>query len=279
MVLIVSSNEDSASINIRNNLLKLVNWERIGEFDRNAVYYYDNLILITINKMHLYHDNIDKEAEKFGKIENVIFISRHRSETGMRTLTIHPIGNFSSAEFGGKNYELVKSSPQLMTNALRILKENAKENYVSFEVTHHGPFLQTASFYIEIGSDENCWKDENFGEIIAKTLLRVVKEKQENKVAIGIGGGHYAPRFTELSLTKKISFGHMISNYALENIKDEMLEKAIKETPNCEYVYFHKKAMKSAKIKDLEKFFEERGIKSIRSNDLINLEFFSSSNK
>lgn len=271
MILIVSSNEDTASINIRNNLLKLANWQIISGFDNNPIYSYEELILITINKMHLFYDNIDKEVEKLGKIENVIFISRHRSESGMRTLTIHPIGNFSKAEFGGKSFELVKSSPNLMTNALRILKNEARENYVSFEVTHHGPFLQSPTFYIEIGSDENCWKDENFGGIIAKTILKTVKEKQENKVAIGVGGGHYAPRFTELALSKKISFGHMISNYALEVINNELLEKAIKCTENCEYVYFHKKAMKNSKVKELEKFFAERGIKSISSEDLENI--------
>ena len=36
---------------------------------------------------------------------------------------------------------------------------------------------------------------------------------------MGIGGGHYAPRFTEVSLTKRISFGHMLPVHAFD-LKD-----------------------------------------------------------
>lgn len=269
MIFVVISEKDEAGVNIKENLLKMSSWRQKGEF-----YFYTDIILITIPDYHLHHDNIDLEfAEKTGEMsEAVIFASKHRSESGLKTLTVHPIGNFATAELGGRDRELVPPAPHLMTSALRVLSEEAKNlNYmykISFEATHHGPYLTKPSFFIEIGSDENAWNDKKAGESIARTILRITEKRPyENPVAVGIGGGHYAPRFTELALARQIDFAHIVPNYHINALGDEMIDKIV-ACANPNFVYFHRKAMKNEDYRRLEKSFKLRGIKSVREKEL-----------
>jgi D-aminoacyl-tRNA deacylase len=202
MRLILTSKEDEASMNILDKLLKKKDWETLGNFEGNPCYVHGDLVIVTINTYHLYYDNIDLVVKKKLALspEVIIVASKHRSESGMSTLSVHPIGNYSKAEFGGKERQLVPSCPGMMTNALRILSRKAKDanlDYqVSFEVTHHGPYLGTPTFFIEIGSLEPQWRDEKAAEVIAETILET--ENADYPVALGIGGGHYAPRLTDV---------------------------------------------------------------------------------
>lgn len=271
MILIVISAQDEASLNIKDKILKLRAWKKADE-----LYFYNELVLSTINDYHLYHNNIDLELkQKIGKnIEHVIFASKHKSETKLSTLSVHSIGNFGIAELGGKDRELVPASPHLKSEALRILAKKAKEKNleykISFEVTHHGPFLSTPSFFIEIGSDESAWKDGSAGEIIASTILEAVRNKQKYPIAVGVGGSHYAPRFTEVALTKKISFAHLVPSYQIGNLNDEMIDKLLKVS-SAEVVYFHRKALNKEIYRKLEEIFTEKGMKVVREKDLEDL--------
>jgi len=270
MMLIVISKNDTASLNISRNLLDLVEWSDEGKFLANPLYKSGDFLMATIDDEHLYHDNLDREFQESTGIkpEIVIFASRHRSESGLRSLTVHTPGNFSKAELGGRPKELVPSSPLHKTNALRNLRDFAGDlDYkVSFEATHHGPYLETGAFYIEIGSDESCWVEEAPGRAIAKAILDIDPENEQ--VAIGVGGGHYAPRMTDVALESQLSFGHIIPSYALESIGEEMLEKAIERTPDVECVYFHKKAMKKSQYRELRVWFENHGLQSVSQKDL-----------
>jgi D-aminoacyl-tRNA deacylase len=271
MIIIVISAQDEASLNIKDKILKLRTWEKMGE-----LYFYKELVLCTINDYHLYHDNVDLEIkEKICKsIDCVIFASKHKSETKLTTLSVHSAGNFCTAGFGGKDRELIPTSPHLMTNALRILARKVKEKNLgynaSFEVTHHGPFLTTPAFFIEIGSDETAWLDSEAGEVIADTILEAIDIKDRYLVAIGIGGGHYAPRFTELALNKKINFSHLVPSYQIENLNEEMIDKIIKIS-NAQVLYFHRKAIHKEVHKKLERIFIEKGLKVVREKDLEDL--------
>jgi D-aminoacyl-tRNA deacylase len=191
------------------------------------------------------------------------------------------MGNYNSdPKFGGKPEELVTSAPHIMTEGYRRLLENAKQYYgaklkhsISFEVTHHGPILDTPSFFIEIGSDESAWEDELAARVIAQTILDLLNPGLEDTlkdypIAIGIGGGHYAPRHSDVARKKQVSFGHMIPNYALEVIPEKMLIRAMERTPGAENVYFHKKALKKPRYRELKAFFLEKGYKVLQSADL-----------
>jgi len=288
-VLIISSNLDPASINIKKALLKQNKWEETDTFCKNTVYWHSkmkDIIIITINDRKITHENLDKEIEKkIGiKPKQAIFISRHTSKTGQPSLTIHPIGNYGNAEFGGKAKTLCETSPRLMSHLMRIMNKNAKQkqlkHQICLEVTHHGPYIDIPSLFIEIGSTEEEWIKQEPADVIAKSIIELLKNYHYEEdmpddipVLIGIGGGHYAPRFTDVILGKKAAFGHMIPRYHIDagNINDEMLEKAIQTTPNLDAVYLHRKSLKKAQIREYKQWFKEKGIPSISSKELPDL--------
>ena len=263
-VLIISSTTDPASTNIKKSLLDQSTWDESGIFNGNIVYRHSSMkdvVIVTINDSKILHENLDKEVKDVLGIgaKQAIFISRHTSKTGKPTLTVHPIGNYGKAEFGGKSKILTKTSPQLMTYLLRLLKKNAIQaklyHKVCFEVTHHGPYLGIPTLFIEVGSSEEEWAKQEPAAVVAKSVLELLDSyhyekdfSDEMDVLLGVGGGHYAPRFTDVALEKKAAFGHMIPIYQIDsgNIDNEMFEQALLKTPNVKGVYIHRKSMKKS---------------------------------
>ncbi len=270
MDLILSSQDDLASLNIREKLLSMDGWKKIGMFQNFPVYKNDRFYLVHIKIQKIYAENIDSIIrEKLNiKFDNIIVASKHRSAAGIRSLTVHPIGNWGKAEYGGKDRVVVNTNPHLMTQALRLLKKNnnLKEYTVSFEATHHGPYLETPTFFIEIGSTEEEWRDDRAGEILAKTILEL--EEKKYLPAIGIGGGHYMPRITDVALQYKISFGHMLPSYAVEYVNEETLKMACERSDNCKHAYLHRKGLKSEQKKKIISLLDKLGIEIISSKDL-----------
>src|SRR4030042_5785325 len=178
--LIVTSPEDNASMNIRARLLECATWQECGCFESNPVLRKDDFRMIQVHEIHLEEDLVDERAAKaLGEpVEVVIFASRHRSEKRIPTLTVHPIGTYSSADFGGRPGILCPTAPNLMTSAMRNLKRNAEglEWDVSFETTHHGPLINSPVFYIEIGSYEELWERKAAAEAVAKSILEIEDE-------------------------------------------------------------------------------------------------------
>ncbi len=267
---IIISKSDFASCNIFQRLRDLASWEERGRFQDSPLYFFQDLCIATIADEHIFHDNVDSELAEvlLEKPQCMIFASRHRSESGNRSLTVHPIGNFHKAEFGGKENTLVPSSPHLMTEALRVLRKKAKdlEYSVSFEATHHGPFLETPTFFIEIGSDKEAWKDKKAALAIAETILEV--SEKPYPIGIGVGGGHYAPRITDVALERKISFGHIIPTYALENLGQDFSSEISDKTQGAELVYFHKKHLKGGQYTLWKDVFTQAGLSPVRTSDL-----------
>ncbi|MCQ5376181.1 MAG: D-aminoacyl-tRNA deacylase [Methanomassiliicoccales archaeon] len=274
MRILICSSPDRASVNIRDNLLSLFKWSEIDKFEGYPIFVRGDNMLVTISQLHLYANCIDQKiAEAIDSdITEIIFLSRHKAASGIHTLTVHPIGNFSVAEYGGFDKELVPSAHHSMTEILRRLKKFAKELPfgVSFEVTHHGPYLDKPTLFVEIGSDESMWENKKAAIAIAKSIMEL--QIPVNPVLIGIGGGHYAPRFTEVALTKKVSFGHMIPNYAIENTGEEemmeIIEMAYKRTPGAQFAYLHKKSMKRSIVTRLTHLLNKLNIETIESESL-----------
>ncbi len=276
MFLIVTSDEDVASMNIREHLLSIGDWKKEGStFDGSPVLALGRFRMALIQTIHLHFEDLDEQfKEKTGiEPECIIFSSRHKSQSGLRTLTVHPLGNYGEASFGGKAGALVPTNPKFMTQALLTLARNAAclDFEISFECTHHGPYLNTPAFFIEIGSDESAWPEKSAGEILAKTILDLdsVKETDNDIIAIGVGGGHYAPRHSEIVLSRQVSMGHMVPNYALDNLDEDMAKLVIDRTPGCEVVYFHRKSMKKPRYRELRSLFEDRGLRSVSSADIV----------
>lgn len=270
MRVIIISKADTASLNILENLMKLKDWNEKGTFQDNPLRFHEDYCMATINDEHIYHDNVDSElAEVLGeKPECIIYASRHRSESKKKSLTVHPIGNFGGADFGGKPRTLVPSSPHLMTEAVRILKNKAREmDYsVSFEATHHGPYLSSPTFFIEIGSQEDAWKDRDAGMAIAETILEI--RNTDYPVALGVGGGHYVPRVTDVALDRKVSFGHIVPTYALGFFSEEMAVQALELSEKAKIVYFHKKHLRGGQYAKWKAILSEMGCEAKRTADL-----------
>ena len=283
-ILIIASKIDPASINIKKALLKKSKWEKIDTFYNNSVYKNKNndLLIVTINDKKIMHNNIEIEViNDLGVKPNLaIFISRHTSKTGKPTLTVHPIGNFGNALFGGQNKTLIKTSPKIMTELLRILKKKS-ERYklyhdICFEVTHHGPTTSIPSLFIEIGSNLDEWNKAKPADAIAESIIEFfdnidhIKKFNYTPVLIGLGGGHYAPRFTDVALERNVAFGHMIPTYQINAglINDDIIESVIKNTPEVNGLYIHKKSLKKSQVKQFKEIFENKGINAISSKDL-----------
>ena len=289
-VLIVSSTEDPASENIKKGLLNQSSWEEVDSFYKNTVYRHCNMkdvVIVTINDRTTRHEMLDKEVEeKLGiRPKQAIYITRHKSKTGEPTLTTHPIGNYGEAQFGGKTRTLSKSSPRLMTQLLRIIKKNTEQTKLSyqvcFEVTHHGPYMNIPTLFAEVGSTEKEWEKQDPANVISKSVLELLDSYHYEEdlpsdipVLIGVGGGHYAPRFTDIVFEKKVAFGHMIPTYQIKtgNIDDDMLEKTLNETPNVEAVYIHRKSLKKSQVSEYKKWFQNRGIPAISSKEFMDLD-------
>lgn len=170
VVLIISSTEDPASTNMKNSLLEQTTWEKHGVFYDSTVYRHSTIkdvVLVTIPDKKIRHENIDTEVHDHLNLNPriAVFLSRHRSKMEEPTLTVHPIGNYGAAEFGGRPRTLVPSAPRFMAHLLRLIKKHLKttdlQHHVCYEVTHHGPYLNIPTLFAEVGSTEHQWQQKN----------------------------------------------------------------------------------------------------------------------
>jgi D-aminoacyl-tRNA deacylase len=155
-----------------------------------------------------------------------------------------------------------------MTEVLRgIRREAAGLPYeVTFEATHHGPLLEAPAFFIEAGSTEREWGDRAAAEALMRALLSATPSS--SPVAVGVGGGHYVPRLTDVALSRDVAFGHLLAGHALPFLTDAMIDQVVARTPGASLVYFHRKALETRTLRDLLARFEARGLRAVREEDL-----------
>jgi|TARA_B100000315_G_scaffold258110_1_gene309114 D-aminoacyl-tRNA deacylase len=228
--LIVASKKDKAGINITTNLSQFRKNPLVSSIQKQDsgfdFYLIDDEIIFT--------ENLD--MEKINKYDFIIFASKHKSEKGEKSLTIHAPGNFRQADFGGETGKICKSSALFQKQMFEKLKANAdkyESKYdVTLEATHHGPLIDKPCVFIEIGSSENEWVNRQAGFIIAKTINEIIQEFKENpynEIAIGIGGPHYCPNFNKIQLKSNIAISHIIPQYTFP-LTEEMVKEAIEKT-------------------------------------------------
>ncbi len=187
---------------------------------------------------HIHDERLDRHlpSELAAARPTLVFPSVHRSERGVACLTVHPIGNPGPrAEVGGRPRTLVPTDPSGMTSVLRALAEagGSLGLPVSYEATHHGPELLLPAFFVEVAHP--IAPDL---ALSAARLLRTTLEELEildgDRPAVAVGGGHYAPHFTDLALGRRWSFGHILSRYALAEIDRATAEASLAQTPGAE---------------------------------------------
>ncbi len=222
----VYSTEDPAGMNISSNLLCELPFKEmpLGSFVTHS---YNDFYLLSAQS-----SLINLSLSLLGA-EWILCLSKHRSESGIRCLTVHTPGNLGDrAEFGGRPKEVAISNPPLQRSLLKELQRSASDLNlnvpISIEATHHGPTsLSIPVTFIEIGSDELAWRDELMGKAVAKAVSRTLNSTfKAESCAIGIGGGHYSEKFTHLILTDDALIGHIIPKYAMQEGMDPSMIKA-----------------------------------------------------
>jgi D-aminoacyl-tRNA deacylase len=237
MILIVSSKKDVASLNIAKQILENYSFEEKASFQGNPAYETISgnrkVRLITLNEESVKAQSL---TNSFDELDLMVFISRHSSESGTPTLSVHTPGNFGKAELGGLPRRVSISPANAMRNALRMmarLRSEMQLSYdVSYECTHHGPSLDVPTMFVELGSSAAQWNDPVGAEAVAQAAMEAVSAfgVSQAKAVLGIGGPHYNSKFTRIALENDLAFGHIIPKYAIEGINIEIIRHCVDRT-------------------------------------------------
>ena len=269
MILLVASSKDIASLNIKKQVLDHYQFERTTEsFQENAVLEahinQEKVRFVTLNQESVYAQNL---TESFIEVELVVFISRHSSESGTPTLSVHTPGNLSGVGLGGIPRKVSFSPANAMRDALKAmmrLKEEMKLDYaVSYEGTHHGPSLDTPTMFAELGSSPKQWNDLEAAEVVAHAAIEAIYKfsNPSAKAVLGIGGTHYNARFTRMALENNIAFGHMIPKYAIPTIDAGILRQCVERTlEKVDHAVLDWKGIKGESKQPLIRMLDEAGL-------------------
>jgi len=231
LAFIVASSRDSASVNIKEALLHSHGFRQLRErLDGFPIWSRDGVRLVTVDRESIGADDLDSELGA----DFLIFISRHKSEAGLPSLLVHPVGNWGRAVFGGSPLTLCPTSATRMRVALLELKERGRllESrgwHIGLEVTHHGPLTNVPTLFIEVGSAEAQWANSEAAEAAASAAVAAAEVSQSARSAVGFGGPHYAPAFTSLVLNQDLAVGHMAPSYAFP-LDSALVTQALEKT-------------------------------------------------
>ena len=230
-VLIVASKLDLAAQNIARELMRLRDAQPVPGASGD-LFRLGNVFLKLVDTDGIHTNSLDIDA----KVDAVIFASRHRSESGEPTLTVHWSGNTTSqAEFGGNPKSLSFADPPRLRAALLALdeaREARRLDYaVSLEATHHGPTeLGVPTLFVEIGSTEKEWNDHQAADAVAEAVWKAATEPTPGKNAVGFGGGHYCSKQSLAIRKDGYAFGHILSKYFFDEYDEEIVRMAFSRT-------------------------------------------------
>jgi len=238
MILLIASDKDIASLNIKEQILNNYPFKETEKtFEQNLTYTAaiddKEITLVTLKEESVKAQNL---PHNFPDAKLIVFVSRHSSQSGKPTLSVHAPGNFGEAELGGLPKTLSVAPAVAMQTALKALlhyKESFYLNYdVSFECTHHGPCLSVPTMFVELGSCSEQWNDLKAAEAVAHSAMSAIANftTHGNSAVLGIGGTHYNQRFTLMALVGEGAFGHMIPKYAVQLVDSKMISHCLEKT-------------------------------------------------
>ena len=259
---IIVSGQDPAGRNIRDRLLEMESFPLTDPVKADVFLREEPITDL---------EGIDKEIDA----DVFIFASRHVSRNGVHSLTVHSIGNWGKAAFGGKDRMLVSCPALLMKTCFKLLVEGAGEAGLDYEVmqeaTHHGPYLEKPTMFIEIGSSEDRWKDKDAGKVVAAAIISAIKGRKDGdglKTVVGIGGMHHSPNFRKVILSDDVAVSYVCPKYMLESLEADTLKQAMeKSVPRAESVMLDWKGLGSEKQRII-KLLGELGIAYGRTRDV-----------
>jgi len=234
MLGILISREDSASVHIGEQLRAIADWERREDNSLpdgeggGTVYERPGVQLREFDDLHLH---LERPADAFDDPDLLAVASKHSGETGP-LLTAHHTGNFGPADHGGDAFAVSAACPNAHAHVLAALAEHAPEEYeVGMECTHHGPTdVGAPSLFVEVGSAKPEWQDPDAARAVAQAILDLQgvasHRKPENggdwtrRQLVGLGGGHYAPRFERIVEETDWAIGHIAADWGLDAMGD-----------------------------------------------------------
>jgi len=231
--LLIASIRDPAGRTIIDSLCN--DFGFMQDADRNVLVSpeFENIRLFVPSTDLLHQEDLDRQ---FPEATAFVFLSKHKSDSKIPTLTCHCTGNFGTNLFGGNPHEIAISFPSLQKSYLKGLtasKDCLSEYEIVIEATHHGPTsLKKPVLFVELGSAGKQWADKVAGSVICKVLLEVIRKGPERctKVGIGLGGTHYPSKFTRLLLESEFGFAAIASKHNLEMIDIQMLNQMISKS-------------------------------------------------
>jgi len=217
--LVIASKKDIAGMNIADNLSKF------GKFN-----------FLFVDEETIFTENLDQYP--ISQYDFVIFVSKHKSESKEKTISLHAPGNpGKDAIYGGIPFKVCKTSAlfqkQLFQKIHELVKEHDLDKYkITLECTHHGPLIEKPCVFLEIGSSDEEWKDRRAGFVVALALSKTLQEFKQNtynEIAIGFGGPHYCPNFNKLQLSSNVAVSHVVPQYAFP-VNEELIKEVISKT-------------------------------------------------
>jgi D-aminoacyl-tRNA deacylase len=273
MILLVASNKDIASLNIKEQILNKYLFHKTEQtFQQNPVFNADlNGKVVTLATLNEESVRAQTLPESFPNSELIVFISRHSSQSCTPTLSVHTPGNLAAAELGGLPRQVSVSPAVAMRDALQALNQQKTElnlDYeVSYECTHHGPSLNVPTMFVELGSSEPQWKDTKAAQAVAHAAMTAIANFKASTapVVLGVGGTHYNQKFTRMALGGEAVFGHMIPKYAVSLIDAELLRQCVEKTfERVSMAVLDWKGIKSQDKPSLLSALQAAGLASIR---------------
>src|SRR5271170_4546039 len=230
---LVASSINQASMTIASALMRRHGFASTGiTFGSRPLYQSGSIILATIDSEIIEPPDLDAVFRP----QAYIFLSTHRAESGIPSLTVHTTGNFTDKEvLGARPREVGAIDPDLQKNYLIALNERRSqlEGYeITIEATHHGPTsLRRPVLFVELGTTEKQWGDAHAGEVIADALMAsLASGRKWDKVALAFGGTHYSEKFNDVLLNGEYALSAIVTRRYLEFIDSEMFGQLIQRT-------------------------------------------------
>ena len=255
MKLILASARDQAAKNIAARLLEFYDFERSPDAHISK-----NVLMAVIR------DNSTQISALPFEVDEVIVASRHASESGKPSLTVHAPGELELRE-------LALASPQTIKSALKALVATCDElglpHEVSLEATHHGPTkLEVPVTFVEIGSTPDQWCNERAGEAAAHAIMKAATSNAKCSSAVGFGGPHYAPHHTEINLHTDVGVGHILPRYV--KFDERLAELAVLRTHGgVQLLALDWKGMNEEQRNICQNVANRLGIRAERSKDIL----------
>ncbi len=236
---IVTGIDDAAGLNMASYLRK-----------------YFGLDVIELETHPVFAEHIERLLNA-DKNELIIVLSKHSSEKGVRSLTVHPTGNFDTNDLGGEKYKMsyynARFARSILLNAQKY--SQGMDYQVTYEATHHGPYSDNPLIFVEIGSTDIEYNDKDAGLVMARSVFESYEDDVD--VKCGIGGLHYATKFTSIAFKDNIAIGHIASKYRINAINNQILKEMMDKTIGCSGFLVEEKSFNSMYRNMLKEKLEE----------------------